>query len=140
MVNLSLLLMEMQKPNNNAFTILEMMIVLLIVSISTIGIQAHSYQPSLSIFMKKMMSYSIILQEQAFIEKEQKQVTIENSQAYFDSTLLTYPTVISCEAQSFHYNEKGNISKANTITCYRGNETMSLIYQLGTGRVRIEKR
>lgn len=131
--------MEKRKLNNG-FTILEMMIVLLIISVSTIGIQAHSYHPSLSIFMKKMMSYSIALQEQAYIHKEEKQVSIGHSYAMFEDTMLEYPNGIACDVLSFHYNEKGNISRANTVTCYQGNETMSLIYQLGTGRVRIEKR
>lgn len=131
--------MEMRKLNNG-FTVLEMMIVLLILSISTLGIQAHSYHPSLSIFMKKMMSYSIVLQEQAYLEKEEKQVDIGSSYAVFDDDVFNYPNGISCDLQSFHYNEKGNISRANTVTCHQGKESMSLIYQLGTGRVRIEKR
>lgn len=129
--------MDKQK-HNNAFTLLECLLVLLIVSVFSLAILGTRNVSSLTVFTEKMMSYSVLTQEKAFIEKERMMVVIDNTYAKFDDIWFDYPLGITCDATSFHYNAKGSISKANTITCSDGILTRKLIFQLGSGRARIE--
>ena len=62
----------------------------------------------------------------------------KNDRAYFADIEFQYPPSISCTPFAFHYNAKGNISQAHTIQCTDKVRTIRLIYQLGSGRVRIE--
>ena len=121
----------------NAFTLLEMMVVLFIVSIFSFSF----YIPgdSLSLFMEKMMMYSITCQEKAFQNKEEVDVEIDRDYALFGDVEFDYPSSIHCSTTSFHYNSKGNISKAQTVSCTNGQASQSLVYQLGSGRVRIDE-
>ena len=124
-------------PVNNAFTMLETMFVLLILTVFTWLSIPPSFS-SVNLFAKRVMAYSVLTQEKAFVEKSEKEVRIETHKAVFDTIELEYPSRITCDPYTFHYNAKGNISRANTIKCYEGERTISLIFQLGSGRVRIE--
>ena len=123
--------------HNNAFSLLEMLMVLLMISIFSISFMIP--KDNLTIFMDQMLMYSVISQEEAFIEKKDVNVTIENHYAQFGNITFEYPDSIACSIKSFHYNSKGNISSANTVTCSNGTTSKSLIYQLGSGRVRIDE-
>jgi len=124
-------------PVNNAFTLMEALLTLLIISLLTL----ISLKPSIShleYFSRKMAAYSVLTQEKAFIAKENKDVRIEKDRAYFADIEFQYPPSISCTPFAFHYNAKGSISQAHTIQCTDKDRTIHLIYQLGSGRVRIE--
>ena len=97
-----------RQVHSNGFTMIESLIVLLIVCVLSIGISQNQNQSNLTIFMEKLMSY-----------------------CEFDES-------IACETLRFHYNAKGNISKANTLECHDQQGTKKLIFQLGSGRVRID--
>ncbi|MGM9946701.1 prepilin-type N-terminal cleavage/methylation domain-containing protein [Floccifex sp.] len=127
----------MDKPVvNNGFTIIEMLIVLLILVCFTIPFVKPD--PSFDIFMKKMRIYSIICQEKAFLYKQNQNVSIQEHQAVFDDFVYVYPETITCEPVSFHYNSNGNISQALSYSCQSLTQQKTLIYQLGSGRVRYE--
>ena len=46
---------------------------------------------------------------------------------------------MTCTEQAFHYNAKGNISQAFTVTCSNAQSKKKLVFQLGMGRVRENK-
>ncbi len=134
----SLLKMEMQKRNRNAFTLVEMLIVLLIVSIVSIQFRPRPSLYSLTLFMNQLKSHCIDLQQRAFIDKRDLYITFDTSYVDFDGQRVNYPKEVACTPKTFHYNSNGNISNAQTITCKSGNLERKLIFQLGQGRVRIE--
>lgn len=117
---------------------LETMVVMLIICIFTFGMSTRLAHPSLPIFMEKLMFLSTITQEKAFIEKEKKEVVIHESWAQFDEEILYYPSDISCSFAQFHFNSKGNINKGGSILCQQGRTEKKLIFQIGSGRVRLE--
>lgn len=128
-----------KQPLNNGFTLLESLFVLLITTVLMYGFLQIRSLNSLTIFMEKLMSNCVLTQEKAFVSKQKIQVDIFDDQASFDGDIFTYPNNITCEQFSFHYNAKGNISKANTLTCSDENHTKKLVFQLGSGRVRVEE-
>ena len=123
--------------NKNGFTLLEMLVVLLIVSILSFGLSTRTHT-SLYLFMKKIQTQCITAQEIAYVEHRRVDVSV-GSKIVIDDTEYRIDKDIVCEPISFYYNAKGNISKALTLRCQNANAKMKLIYQLGTGRVRLEK-
>lgn len=129
----------MDKPlHNNAFSMLEMLLVLLIVSIFSMSFVMP--KDNLTLFMQQLMQESILCQERAFLEKRRVDVHFDASFAQFDDHKISYPSHISCSVVNFYYNSKGNVSKASTIRCTDGNQKKKLIFQLGSGRVRIDEK
>ena len=129
----------MGKPSvNNAFTLLEALFVLLIVSVLTLTGITNPSISSLKLFGNQFLSYCVYTQEKAFMDKEEKTVKIYTDHAIFDQIQFTYPHSITCDPFTYHYNAKGNISQAHTIRCHNEQDSISLIFQLGSGRVRIE--
>ena len=130
---------SMDKPRfNNGFTLVEMLMVILIVSLFMVSVISIRPINSLSIFMEKMMSYCVLTQEKAYVEKKRLSVDIQRTYAQFDDIVFQYPKMIVCEPNHFFYNGKGNISKPDTIICRKQNQEKKLIFQLGSGRVRVE--
>lgn len=127
-----------RQVHSNGFTMIESLIVLLIVCVLSIGISQNQNQSNLTIFMEKLMSYCVLMQEKAFIEKRETRVEIYEDHAVFDGEYYEFDESIACETLRFHYNAKGNISKANTLECHDQKGTKKLIFQLGSGRVRID--
>ena len=130
----------MGKPfhvNKNAFSLVEMLLVLLIISVLSFGVYTSSHS-SLYIFMKKLESYCLIAQQKAYIEKRVVNVKV-NGKIYIANEMYDIPKDIRGDERSSFFNEKGNISKAGHITCSNQSQSMNLIFQLGTGRMRIEK-
>ncbi len=130
--------MDKLYQKSNGFTLIEMLLVLLIVSVVSFGVYAKPVSP-LYLFMRHLQSACILAQEKAFANKEVQNVYFASDRIYLNEQSIDIPSSITCTPFSFHYNEKGNISKAHTITCSNDNKSMKLVFQLGSGRVRIEK-
>ncbi|WP_346671085.1 competence type IV pilus minor pilin ComGD [Faecalicoccus acidiformans] len=129
----------MGKPSvNNAFTLLEGLFVLLIISLLTLVTIFKPVSSSLKLFGNQILSYCVFTQEKAFMDKEQKNVEIKTDHAIFDKIRFNFPHSITCDPFTYHYNAKGNISQAHTIHCQNEQDSISLVFQLGSGRVRIE--
>lgn len=85
-----------------------------------------------------MMNFCIQVQEKAFFSKEQKNISIESDHAVFDGIYFEYPMDIVCDPFDFHYNFNGNISQGKTILCHQQSKFIKLVFQIGTGRIRVE--
>ena len=123
--------------DNNGYSLLECLIVLLIVSVISISIPTV-HTDSLSIFSKSMKMRCIQIQEQAFAKKEETYVQFSNHSVDFNGNIIQYPKDIVCDVGLFHYNADGNISKGGHITCKKKNESIRLVFQIGAGRVRLQ--
>jgi prepilin-type N-terminal cleavage/methylation domain-containing protein len=130
--------MDKQLRMINGFTLIEMLLVLLIVSVLSFGVY-HMPKASLYLFMRQLQSSCIVSQEKAYIYKEKQEIYKENQTIHFSDLCLDIPSNILCNDFSFYYNEKGNISKAHTIVCEQESNSLKLVFQLGSGRVRLEK-
>lgn len=129
--------MDRRYHNKNGFTLVEMMVVLGIVCMLGFGVYAK-LDSSLYLFMKKVQTLCITAQEKAYVEHKNMPVILD-MEIKVGQTNISVPSNITCESISFYYNEKGNISKAGSWRCHNGLTTMKLVFQLGTGRVRLEK-
>ena len=129
--------MGKQCPNRNGFTLVEMLVVLGIVSMLGFGLSTK-LNSSLYIFMKKVQTLCITAQEKAYVQHKNISVHLD-SEIQIDQQKLLIPSNISCDSTSFYYNAKGNISKAGSWRCHNTSSSMKLVFQLGTGRVRLEK-
>lgn len=128
--------MGMPRHSKNGFSMVQMLFVLLIVCV--LALQARPYRPSLHVFMKQMLNESILMQEKAMKDKVDVVVKWEEKRVLFDGRVIEYPSSISCSSVSYHYNPKGNISKACSIVCTDGKVSRKLVFQLGFGRGRLE--
>ena len=82
----------MGKPSvNNAFTLLEGLFVLLIISLLTLVTIFKPVSSSLKLFGNQILSYCVFTQEKAFMDKEQKNVEIKTDHAIFDKIRFNFP-------------------------------------------------
>ena len=123
--------------DKNGFTFVEMMIVLLIVSILSLGLYSKMHT-SLYVFMKQVQTLCITAQQKAYVERRKVYVSIQDS-ILVDEVEYRIPKDIACDSVSFYYNAKGNMSKAFSFHCSNTNTKMKLVFQVGAGRVRLEK-
>lgn len=129
--------MDRPSLDKNGFTMLEMMIVLLIVSILSFGLYSKM-QSSLYVFMKQVQTLCITAQQKAYVQRRKVYVHIQDS-IQVDETEYFIPKDIACDSVDFYYNAKGNMSKAFSFHCSNASTKMKLVFQVGAGRVRLEK-
>ena len=129
--------MDKPYPNKNGFTLVEMLIVLFIVSMLGFGLSFRMHS-SLYVFMKNLQTLCITAQEKAYVEHKKVYVNL-NDKIYVDEVEYLIPHDIVCDSVSFYYNAKGNMSKAMSVHCQNASSQMKLVFQVGAGRVRLEK-
>lgn len=129
--------MDKPYPNKNGFTLVEMLIVLFIVSMLGFGLSFHMHS-SLYVFMKRLQTLFITAQEKAYVQHRNVYVNL-NDKIYVDEVEYLIPQDIVCDSVSFYYNAKGNMSKAMSLHCQNASNQMKLVFQVGAGRVRLEK-
>ena len=129
--------MDKPYPNKNGFTLVEMLIVLFIVSMLGFGLSFRMHS-SLYVFMKNLQTLCITAQEKAYVEHKKVYVKL-NDKIYVDEVEYLIPNDIVCDSVSFYYNANGNMSKALSLHCQNASSQMKLVFQVGAGRVRLEK-
>ena len=88
--------------------------------------------------MKQVQTLCITAQQKAYVERRKVYVSIQDS-ILVDEVEYGIPKDIACDSVSFYYNDKGNMSKAISFHCSNTNTKMKLVFQVGAGRVRLEK-
>ena len=129
--------MDKPYPNKNGFTLVEMLIVLFIVSMLGFGLSFRMHS-SLYVFMKNLQTLCITAQEKAYVDHKKVYVKL-NDKIYVDEVEYLIPNDIVCDSVSFYYNAKGSMSKALSLHCQNASSQMKLVFQVGAGRVRLEK-
>lgn len=137
MVRRLLLLMGMLM-HNNGFTLLETLLVLLIFSFCSFVYLRRPSWNLLRVEVHKLAVQCLQMQEKAYTDKREVEILFGEDSALFDGLHYSFPEGMICSSQSFHYNEKGNISKALSVSCQMGKNHRKLVFQLGTGRIREE--
>lgn len=88
--------------------------------------------------MKQVQTLCITAQQKAYVEHRKVYVSIQDS-ILVDEVEYGIPKDIACDSVFFYYNAKGNMSKAFSFHCSNTNTKMKLVFQVGAGRVRLEK-
>ena len=88
--------------------------------------------------MRQVQILCITAQQKAYVEHRKVYVSIQDS-ILVDEVEYGIPKDIACDSVSFYYNAKGNMSKAFSFHCSNTNTKMLLVFQVGAGRVRLEK-
>ena len=88
-------------PNKNGFTLVEMLVVLLIVSMLGFGLSTKMHS-SLYVFMKNLQTLCITAQEKAYVKHRKVYVEIGDS-IYMDDVEYEIPHDIACDHVSFYY-------------------------------------
>lgn len=88
--------------------------------------------------MKQVQTLCITAQQKAYVEHRKVYVSIQDS-ILVDEVEYGITKDIACDSVSFYYNAKGNMSKAFSFHCSNTNTKMKLVFQVGAGRVRLEK-
>lgn len=86
-------------PNKNGFTLVEMLVVLLIVSMLGFGLSTKMHS-SLYVFMKNLQTLCITAQEKAYVKHRKVYVEIGDS-IYMDDVEYKIPHDIACDHVSF---------------------------------------
>ncbi len=132
-----------QKQNSefrkrNGFTLAESLICLLVICLLMVIVPAKKTRVSVERFMSELENRIVMVQSQSFSEKQPSKIEIRNSSAVFSSGTIRYPAGICCEEASIAFNSRGNIQAGGHFSCSDGSQTRTMIYQIGTGRIRYE--
>ncbi len=117
---------------------LEMMVVILIVSVLLHTLTFIPRSDSLGLFSRHLLLSIQSEQFKAFEARESRQIVIDKH--FYETTerKVEYPASISCTPQVLLFTSKGNIAKGGSITCTQGAKSVRLVFQLGTGKGRID--
>lgn len=125
-----------KRLRTNAFTLFEMLVVLLIVALLSM-VSLPKYDP-LSLFMEQLKERCVQAQLQAYAGKENIEVRIMEHEVWIDDEIIAIPHSIACTPLSFSYNANGNITKGGTSQCRSDRKTMKIVFQIGMGRARVQ--
>ncbi|MCR0570573.1 prepilin-type N-terminal cleavage/methylation domain-containing protein [[Clostridium] innocuum] len=128
----------MDRPQcDSGFTLVEMMIVLLLLSVLLLVTPLVKRQQRILLRMDVQQIREICTKAQAQAVKEHKRIPIkiQGSKVYCDRGVYSLQTSTSCSPMSFHYTPQGTISKAFTLDCRSAASSIQLVAQLGSGRM-----
>lgn len=121
---------------NSGFTMIEMLLVLVIVLLST-GMLVLRFPESGYKEMLIMKEKILLAHFKSIHEYEISEIILNENQLIIDDSSFTFKQ-LTCEPNEFHFNSAGNIEHALTLTCQDMKHQYQLIFQLGSGRCRIE--
>lgn len=129
---------EEKAAAENGFTILEMLLVMLVLAVLLQLAVPASSSATLSMFSRNLLLQIQREQFLAFEQRSTRKVAIDEHFLETETSKAAYPETIVCSQQVLLFNERGNIAKGGTVTCAAGSRSVRLIFQLGSGRGRIE--
>lgn len=123
---------------NKGFTLIEM---LLVVSVLSMLILLFPFTQHDSIYLHTQLNEIkerlLYAQSMALKTKKKVEVTIHGSSIQVSGSNFHLRKGMSCQGNNFYYNDKGNVSNAQTITCSIKDKTGSIVIQLGSGQLDI---
>lgn len=127
----------MAKPSAaNAFTLLEMVLVLTMVSL--LGLVSVPASPSgFSLFLKELESRIVSEQIQAYSQQTTRTLSITGTALITENDTFVFPDGFGCTPFEWHYTPNGTISTAGTISCTGAGQSADLVFRLGAGRIHV---
>lgn len=127
-----------QIPAGNGFTMLEMLVVLLIVVVLAGSFSVGHQANSLGLFGQNLLHTIQIEQYQALATRQSRTIALDVESLDTPTSHQRYPSGIACSQQVITFNANGNITKGGSVTCRKSMQTIRLIFQIGSGKGRIE--
>lgn len=121
---------------NNGFTLIEMLIVLLIISICVLVFPVVQQRKQL-MFRYQMLTFKQhLLQAQTKAMETRKIVNVDiQANGYqIDDVYYAWDNM-SCQRTSLQYYPQGSVSQAKTIHCSCERNDLQLVIQLGSGQM-----
>lgn len=122
--------------HSKGFTMIEMVFVLWIALFFTLC-SFQAFHGTLQMDMNQIKELIHQAQFKAIMQAQNVFVEFDGSHLKIDDKDYVFKNLV-CESISFHYNELGHISQANTISCFEGKKEHKIVFQLGSGWIRIE--
>lgn len=118
----------------NGFTLLEMVLVMLVVSV--VGITAVPPSSSgFSLFMTELENRIVAEQVKAYNGQCRRTLSITGHSLITESGTFSFPDGYGCTPFDWHYNASGSISTAGTVSCTGDGTSKDLVFRLGAGRI-----
>ncbi len=122
---------------NKGYTLIEVIFVLGIICIMTL-ISVYSLPDTSNLQFRYLVSLIQKEHVDSLINHHRNEIEIYDSTVYIkDEPINIYP--LTCDPIYFHFNSKGNISRACTIYCHSNNKDYEIKLQLGSGWLTIEE-
>lgn len=128
----------MDKPwHNKGYTLIECVFVLLVLMsllLLTISNTSNNANQVLLTIKEKIHQAHL----NSLVYHEPTELVFEGSMLSIGNKVYDFSPWV-CEDLVFHYNAIGNINQANTLRCYYKQKEVRFIFNLGTGRCRLEE-
>lgn len=122
--------------NNNGFTLLEMLLVLCVLSVFlSIVPLANRHRGLLKWESEKIKDILIAEQWKAQQDKEIREIAIQNNTVTTQATTYILNPSITCEPKDVVFNENGNVTLADTITCFSADRKKEVVITLGKASI-----
>lgn len=122
----------------NAFSLSETLFVLLLIGLSvsvfSLTPRADSSGLSSRILLEKVNQEQYL----AFSLRQPRAVDIQKDRMLSGQESFAFPKGLACTPMKLSWNETGSISKGGTLRCTAGTSSFRIVFQLGSGRARIE--
>lgn len=137
-------LLKVVKPmlNNKGFTLLEMLLVLSIICMTSF-LTLTFHQPKISQEQAIMQIENFIYAAKlnAMVNKEKTNITLNRNTMSYQSTStkksMSLDSQIYCSKYQFSYNTNGNIYKASTVKYTIYGKKVKFVFQVGSGSFEI---
>lgn len=116
---------------------IEMCFVLMMIQLLVLLTTFH-YPSSEKIQVHRLEETIKKIQFESMSKMKEYQIHIQNSMLSVNEHKIDLSPLV-CETISFHYNEKGHISQANSFECHGKKISVRFVFQLGSGWMRIEE-
>lgn len=124
-------------PSNKGFTLVEMLLVLMIISVLLLIMPMLQKQQGILLRwdVKRIQELSIATQAEALRTHQQIPLYIRGNRVEIQGKTIQLHPSTSCSTLSFHYTAQGTISQAFTLRCQSKKAQVTMVAQLGSGRL-----
>ena len=121
------------------YTLIEMCLVLSVTS-TFLLLVPNTFRSNavLTFEMHRMLEVIKSAKAIAIQNRETKVITIEQNEFYIDEKRFVLDPRVQCEPYTFHFNGRGNISMANSVTCTYFQSEATLVMNLGNGNMYVK--
>ena len=125
---------------SKAYTLLEMVIVLSVVSILFLCLSMYRFDSILLLKnMEKMKVFMVSEKCNAILNKQKVHILIDKNNVNSTNNVLQLDKNMYCENYEIVMNEKGNVNKGGSFVCSYNKKSAKFIIHLGNGEFTIEK-
>lgn len=124
---------------NKAYTMIEMMLVIILLSIFLLIIPPiFKNKASLNFTCEKIKSFLLNEKILAITLKEERNISIAQNYIQTDSEKMKLGNGIYCDSYTLKFNARGNVNMGGSIHCYSGDDERKIVINLGSGNIYVK--